>query len=412
MRVLAAVDKFKGSLAAPEVARHLAAGLLAASPDVQVLELPVADGGEGTLDAAFGAGFRRVDAMVTGPTGESVRSAFALRDTTAVVEMAAASGLAMLPGGKLQALTATSRGTGELIKAALDAGADSIVLGVGGSACTDGGAGLLQALGLSVTDAGGQELGPGGAALNDAVAVDLDRLDHRLASTRIVLASDVNNPLTGPRGAAAVYGPQKGATAADVDVLDGGLSRWVTVLAEQLGPRVREVAGSPGAGAAGGLGFAAVAVLGGEFRPGIEVILELVGFESQLAAADLVITGEGSLDAQSLHGKAPVGVAAAAGRAGVPVIAVAGVVSISATELAEVGISRAYALTEVEPDVSRCISEAGTVLTELAGRIAADWLRTDSGAGDPNPGEPRTSEQARGKQASGKGAATDEGTRL
>lgn len=403
MRVLAAVDKFKGSLTAPEVAANLAAGLLAASTGVQVTELPVADGGEGTLDAAFGAGFRRVDAQVTGPTGEPVQSSFALLDTTAVVEMASASGLAMLPEGKPQALTATSRGTGELIKAALDAGASTIVLGVGGSACTDGGAGLLQALGLSVTNADGQELGPGGAALNDALSVNLNRLDHRLAATTIVLASDVNNPLTGPRGAAAVYGPQKGATAEDVGVLDAGLSQWVAVLADQLGPQIRVLADSPGAGAAGGLGFAAVAVLGGEFRPGIEVILDLVGFDALLKSADLVITGEGSLDAQSLHGKAPVGVAAAAGRGGVPVIAVAGVISISAAELAEAGIQRGYALIDVEPDVTRCMREAGTVLTELARKIAADWLPTEVVAGDQSTGEPNTGDRKMGDRKMGEG---------
>jgi glycerate kinase len=384
MRVLAAVDKFKGSLTASEVAAHLGLGLRAAQPGVEVVELPIADGGEGTLEAAEAAGYRRRTLTVAGPTGEPLQASLALSGRTAVVEMAAASGLALLPHGQRHPLTATSRGTGELVRAALDEGCETIVLGVGGSACTDGGAGLLQALGLSITDRAGLEVGPGGAALRLADRVDATGLDPRLAGTTVVLASDVDNPLTGVHGAPAVYGPQKGATPEDVAVLEAGLTRWVAVLADALGPQVRDAARSPGAGAAGGLGFAAVAALNGTFRPGIDVVLELTGFHRHLVGADLVITGEGSLDAQSLHGKAPVGVASAAAGAAVPVVAVAGVVQISDEALAGVGIRRAYALTDLEPDLDRCIREAGPLLEELAQRVARDWL-TPSGRGDRPP---------------------------
>jgi len=384
MRVLAAVDKFKGSLTASEVAAHLGLGLRAAQPGVEVIELPIADGGEGTLEAAEAAGYRRRTLTVVGPTGEPLQASLAVSGRTAVVEMAAASGLALLPHGQRHPLTATSRGTGELVRAALDEGCETIVLGVGGSACTDGGAGLLQALGLSITDSAGLEVGPGGAALRLADRVDATGLDPRLAGTTVVLASDVDNPLTGVQGAPAVYGPQKGATPEDVAVLEAGLTQWVAVLADALGPQVRDAARSPGAGAAGGLGFAAVAALNGTFRPGIDVVLELTGFHRHLVGADLVITGEGSLDAQSLHGKAPVGVASAAAGAAVPVVAVAGVVQISDEALAGAGIRRAYALTDLEPDLDRCIREAGPLLEELAQRVARDWL-TPSRRGDHPP---------------------------
>ncbi|MEU5420930.1 glycerate kinase, partial [Streptomyces sp. NPDC020667] len=241
-RVLIAADKFKGSLTAVEVAAHVAAGLRRAAPGVRTEALPVADGGDGTVDAAVAAGFERRTERVTGPLGEPVTAAYALRGDTAVVEMAEASGLRHLPRGRYAPLTAGTYGTGELLRAALDAGAATVVLGVGGSASTDGGAGMLSALGARFTDAHGTPLAPGGGPLARLAAADLSGLDPRLARTRFVLASDVDNPLTGPKGAAAVYGPQKGASPDDVAALDAALARYARVLAEAVGPRAAEYA--------------------------------------------------------------------------------------------------------------------------------------------------------------------------
>lgn len=367
MRVLVAPDKFKGTLSARDVAAHLADGLLAARPALQVECVPVADGGEGTLDAAGAAGFRSAAVTVTGPAGDPVSSAIAIRGRVAVVELAAASGLTLLPAGRPAPLTATSYGTGELVRAALDEGCRQIILGVGGSACTDGGAGMLQALGARLLDRRGRELEPGGAALAGLHQVDLTGLDARLAQARCVLASDVDNPLLGAGGAAAVYAPQKGASSADVAILEAALTRW----ADAIGPAA---AGMPGAGAAGGVGYAALAVLGATRRPGIEVILELAGFPERLRSADLVITGEGAIDRQTLHGKVPAGVAAAAREAGVPVIAVCGRCDLDQETLAAAGIRRAFALTEVEPAIDRCLSQPGPLLTRLAAIIAAEFL--------------------------------------
>jgi glycerate kinase len=374
LRVLVAPDKFKGSLTAPEVAARVAAGLRATVAGVDVREMPVADGGEGTLDAAVAAGFRRVAAHVAGPTGQPLESDLAVRDGTAVVEMAAASGLAVLPGGRQAPLEATSLGTGQLVRTALDFGCTTVVLGVGGSASTDGGAGLLTGLGARLLDADGAPLPQGGGALVRVHRVDLTGLDPRLRRVRFVLASDVDNPLLGPDGAAAVYGPQKGASAHDVAVLEAGLTRWRDALGAALGRDAVAAAVQPGAGAAGGIGYACLTALGAERRRGIDVVLELTAFAHLLPTADLVVTGEGSLDAQTLQGKAPAGVAAAARAAGVPVVAVAGRCLLGPEELRAAGIEAVYALTEVEPDVQRCISEAGPLLQRLAPRIAADRL--------------------------------------
>jgi glycerate 2-kinase len=383
VRVVVAPDKFKGSLPASEVAARVAAGLRGVVPDLDVREIPVADGGEGTLDAAEAAGFRRVPVRVAGPTGEPVDSAVAVRGGTAVVEMAAASGLALLPGGRPAALAATSLGTGQLVRAALNLGCREIVLGIGGSASTDGGAGLLVGLGARLLDADGAELAGGGGALDGLRRVDLAGLDGRLSGVRLVLASDVDNPLLGPRGAAAVYGPQKGATPADVVVLEAGLARWVTALGAVVGPRAVAGADEPGAGAAGGVGYACLAALGAERRPGIDVVLGLTAFAEVLPGASLVVTGEGALDVQTLHGKAPAGVAAAARGAGVPVVAVAGRCLLGAAELHAAGIDAAYALTDLESDVRRCIEQAGPLLEQLASRIAADRLGGVPGAAAP-----------------------------
>ncbi|MDN0198358.1 glycerate kinase [Streptomyces sp. S.PNR 29] len=372
-RVLVAADKFKGSLTAVEVAERVAAGLRRVVPGLEVEALPVADGGDGTVAAAVAAGFERREARVAGPLGHEVTAAFALREGIAVVEMAEASGLQRLPAGVFAPLTASTYGSGELLRAALDAGARTIVFGVGGSATTDGGAGMLSALGARFLDANGEPVTPGGGGLADVASADLSGLDARLASVELVLASDVDNPLTGPKGAPAVYGPQKGASPDDVETLDAGLAHFAKVLEETVGPRAAEYAASPGAGAAGGIGYGAL-LLGARFRPGIEVMLDVLGFAPALERASLVITGEGSLDEQTLHGKAPAGVAAAARAADKQVVAVCGRLALPPEALNRAGIQRAYPLTDVEPDVTKCIADAGPILEQIAERIAADFL--------------------------------------
>ncbi|WP_022893052.1 allantoinase AllB [Agromyces subbeticus] len=382
MKVVVAPDKFKGSLTAPEVARGVASGLAAFDPSIEVVSVPVADGGEGTLDAAVAAGYELRTVTVTGPTGDPVEAAFAMRGDRAVVELARASGLDLLPGGRFEPLTATSRGTGQLVLAALDAGCRELVLGIGGSASTDGGTGLLRALGARLTDAAGDELPDGGAALARLAAVDLTTLDPRLAETAIVLASDVDNPLLGPDGAAAVFAPQKGASAEDVRTLDEALARFVDVLGSgrASGPESEPVPGgeardaslAPGAGAAGGVGFAAIAVLGAHRRPGIDVVLELTGLAAALDGADAVITGEGSLDEQSLMGKTPIGVARLARAAGVPVYAVCGRTTLDADRLHSAGFAGVRALSDLESDPARSMAHAGELLERLAEELAAD----------------------------------------
>jgi glycerate 2-kinase len=372
--VLIAPDKFKGSATAAEVADRVATGLRRAAPGTPLTILPVADGGDGTVDAAVAAGFERRAVAVAGPLGDPVAAEFALRGGTAVVEMAQASGLVRLPEGRLAPLTAGTRGTGELVRAALDAGAGTIVLGVGGSATTDGGAGMLVALGARFRDADGHELPDGGGGLYDLAAADLTGLDPRLAATQVILASDVDNPLLGPRGAAAVYGPQKGATPEDVVRLEAGLARLADALGRALGPETSRAADAPGAGAAGGVGYGALAALGARRESGIEVLLKVLGFDKALIGARLVITGEGALDEQTLHGKAPAGVANAAREHAIPVVAVCGRLLLSRERLTKAGFASAYALTDIEPDTARCITEPGPLLERLGELIARDHL--------------------------------------
>lgn len=372
-RVLVAADKFKGSLTAVQVAERVTAGLRRAVPDVEVTALPVADGGDGTVAAAVAAGFARREVRVAGPLGQEVTAAFAVRGDTAVVEMAEASGLQRLPAGVLAPLTASTYGAGELLRAALDEGVRTIVFGVGGSATTDGGAGMLSALGARFLDADGEPVAPGGGGLADLARADLSALDPRLSTVELVLASDVDNPLTGPKGATAVYGPQKGASPDDVRTLDAALAHYAKVLETEVGPRAAEYAAAPGAGAAGGIGYGAL-LAGARFRAGIEVMLDVLGFAAALEPAELVITGEGSLDEQTLHGKAPAGVAAAARAAGKDVVAVCGRLRLRPEALGRAGIRRAYPLTDEEPDVAACMADAGPILERVAERIGRDFL--------------------------------------
>jgi glycerate kinase len=374
-RVLLAPDKFKGTLTAAEVAAHLEAGLRSVLPDLEVAVVPVADGGDGTLAAAEAAGFERVQVRAAGPTGMPCWAAYGRRGDEAVVELAEVSGLARLAEGELAPLTATSRGTGDLVAAALDAGCRRVVVGIGGSASTDGGAGLLQGLGARISGRRGRALHAGGGPLVEAVALDLTELHPRLADVELVVACDVDNPLTGPHGAASVYGPQKGAGPEDVQALDLALSAWADVVAEATGRDLRD---QPGAGAAGGVGFALLAVLGARMQPGADLVAELTGLADAVCSADLVVTGEGSLDEQTLHGKAPAAVAALARDKGVPVVAVAGRVALDDQALRTAGVGAAYALLAEAGDEREAFERPGPLLERIGARIAREHL------GDPS----------------------------
>ncbi|RBY79483.1 glycerate kinase [Blastococcus sp. TF02-09] len=357
--MVVAPDSFKGTLPADAAAQAIADGLARALPDAEAVLRPLADGGEGTVAAALRAGYRRRTARVTGPDGRPVEAVRAVLGTTTVVELATAAGLGLLD--RPAPLTATTRGVGELVRHALDDGARRVVLGIGGSATTDGGAGMLQALGLRLLDADGRHISPGGGGLQQLDRVDATGLDPRLAQVEFVVASDVDNPLTGPAGAAHVFAPQKGASADDVALLDAALARWAAVLTRDLAV---DVATTPGAGGAGGTAAGALAV-GARIVSGAGLVCDLIGLDDALAGAALVITGEGSMDEQTLRGKAPVEVARRAARAGVPCLGVAGRVALGPDALAAAGFVTAHALTEVEPDVGRCLAEPATVLTRL-----------------------------------------------
>ncbi|WP_460548608.1 glycerate kinase [Geodermatophilus aquaeductus] len=363
MRIVVATDSFKGTLTAAEASDAVARGLLRARPDAEVLTRPVADGGEGTVAAAVRAGARPVTRTVSGPDGRPVRAVFAVDGSTAVVELAAAAGLGLLAGPA--PTTATTRGVGELLLAALDAGARRIVLGLGGSASTDAGAGLLQALGVRLLDAAGRDVPPGGAGLAVLDRIDARARDPRLRDVTVEVATDVDNPLTGPDGAAAVYGPQKGATPEQVAALDAALQRFAAVVRRDLGT---ELEGRPAMGAAGGTAAGVAAVLPCSVASGAELVADLVGLDAALAGTDLAVTGEGSLDAQSLRGKAPAVVAARARAAGVPCVGLAGRVGLDPDALAAAGFTAAHAMTEVA-GLARCLAEPAAVLEELAARV-------------------------------------------
>ena len=372
MSIVIACGAFKGSLTAAEACRHAAVGARRARPDADTVECPVADGGGGTLEVMIAGGARRVPVTVSGPTGRPVETAFAALDPdSAFIEMADACGLLRLPGGVLSPLESSSRGVGEVVLAALRSGRGNINLGIGGSASTDGGTGMLSALGVRFLDSSGRELPDGGGHLVDLDRVDLSGLDPAVRTARFRIACDVDNPLLGPLGAARVYGPQKGASDEQIRLLEKGLHRLVDVLREQglaVDPDV------PGAGAAGGVGFAAREVLAAELAPGFEVLTSLTPLEELVSAADLIITGEGRLDDQTMHGKAPMGVAALGRRHGVPVIAVCGKLDLSSDRVAQAGFADAAALTDREPALARSMSLAGELLEDTVAEVVTRIL--------------------------------------
>lgn len=376
LRVLFAPDSFKGSLSSVEVARALAEGWRRARPRDEVLLAPLADGGDGTVDAVAASappGMKRRRIEVDDPIGRMIAAEYlTLGDgTVAVVELAAASGLARLGPGELDPGRASTDGTGTLLLDAIADGAQRIVLGLGGSATTDGGSGILRRLGARILDADDHDVVPGGAALARVARLDLSGLAPALADVHLVVASDVHNPLLGPRGTAAVYGPQKGASPAQIMELDAALTHWADVLEATAGRPIRDV---PGTGAAGGSLAALLAIedrlAGIEVRSGVEVVMELTGFEERLQRSDLVVTGEGQLDAQTAYGKTMAGVARRARDAGLPVVAVVGSIGDGGQEVAA-HLFDAVELTVVPPATTEEVIAAGArPLPEAAERLA------------------------------------------
>lgn len=369
MRVVVAPDSYKGSLSAVAVAKAMEEGILSVFPAAEVKKVPIADGGEGTVEAlVLATGGRVVTESVTGPLGDKVTACWGLLGDgeTAVIEMAAASGLTLVPKDKRNPRITTTYGTGELVKAALDKGIRKLVIGIGGSATNDGGTGLARALGVRFLDAAGRDLPEGGAALAALARIDVAGIDPRLKDTQIMVACDVDNPLCGPRGASAVYGPQKGASPEIVAELDAALAQFAKVAHEATG---KDVALCPGAGAAGGLGVGLMFFTAAELRPGVEIVLEATGFAALVKEADLVITGEGNTDFQTAHGKAPVGVAKVAKQFGVPTVCLSGGLGKGADDVLAQGIDGLMSIVPHPMALEECMTSAAGLISAAAARL-------------------------------------------
>ncbi|WP_034992511.1 glycerate kinase [Beijerinckia mobilis] len=371
MKIVIAPDSFKESLSALQVAKALEGGFREIYPDADYVTLPMADGGEGTVEALVAATGGQIHKVkVRGPLGPNVDAFYGMSGDgrTAVIEMAAAAGLALIAPSERDPTRTTTYGVGELICAALDRGARHLIVGLGGSATNDGGAGLIQALGVRLLDENGKDLSFGGGALAELARIDATALDSRLASCRIEVACDVDNPLIGPRGASAIFGPQKGATPDLVKNLDANLSHYACCIKRDLGVAIADI---PGAGAAGGLGAAFIAFLGAELRPGIDIIMKAVGFEAIVADADLVITGEGRIDSQTIHGKTPIGIARVAKRYGKPVIAIAGSLGADVDIVHGYGIDAVFSILYRICSLEEALAETATNLHRAARNIAS-----------------------------------------
>lgn len=369
MRIVVAPDSFKGSLSSIEVANAMEEGILSVFPDAQVIKVPIADGGEGTTESLVKAtGGRFVKNKVIGPLGNLVEACWGVLgdEQTAVIEMAAASGLTLIATGERNPLITTTYGTGQLIKAALDHGIRTLIIGIGGSATNDGGAGMARALGIKFLDSSGNELPDGGAALRDLEKINDTELDPRLAETTILVACDVDNPLCGVRGASAVYGPQKGATPAMVEELDQALKHYSLIAKASTG---KDVAEYPGAGAAGGLGAGLMLFTSAQLKPGVEIVLEATNFEEKVKHADLVITGEGRTDFQTAHGKAPVGVASLAQNYKVPTICLSGGLGTGYEDVLQKGIKGLMSIVSQPMTLEECMDSAGELVKAAASRL-------------------------------------------
>ena len=366
MKVVVAPNAFKGTLTAPQAAAAIALGVREVFPEADIVEIPVADGGDGTMEALVAANrgeYRR--ARVEGPLGDPVEARFGLIDSgsTAVVELATASGLILIPPERRDPRRASTYGFGQLLQAALDAGPSRVIAGIGGSATNDGGAGMAQALGYRLLDAAGRELERGGGALARLERIDTYSVDRRWRGVRVKVACDVTNPLTGPEGASAVYGPQKGADPEAVRELDGALARLAAVVERDLGKRVADI---PGAGAAGGTGAGLVAFLDAALVPGAPLVVEAAGFDVHLKGADLVITGEGRVDEQTAYGKAPGEVAKRAHAAGVPVLLLAGSKGEGWEGMKALGVDSVVTLNQEGEDPGQALNAPDRMLTRAA----------------------------------------------
>lgn len=374
LKIVVAPDSFKGSLSAREVCEAIRLGIARVVRDAEIVAVPMADGGEGTVQSLTDAtGGCLATRRVHGPLGDKVDATFGILGDgeTAVIEMAAASGLPLVHPSRRNPLLATTYGTGELVRAALDEGARKFIIGIGGSATVDGGAGMAQALGVRFLGADGEPLerGLGGGGLGDVERIDISGLDPRLAGTETVVACDVDNLLCGPQGAAHVYGPQKGATPEQVEALDRNLAHFADVIERDLGKNIRDL---PGAGAAGGLGAGLVAFLDAVLRPGIDIVIEVTRLREHLKSADLVITGEGQIDAQTLRGKTPIGVAKAAKEFGLPVIAIGGSIADDAAAIdgSEIDVLVGIADRPLSLEEAMAPSTAKMLVARTAQRVA------------------------------------------
>ena len=346
MKIVIAPDSFKGSLTAVEVSDAIEQGIREIFPESEIVKIPMADGGDGTAHCLVNAtGGKILIEKVTGPLGDEVLASYGILGDkkTAVIEMAEASGLTLVPENRRNPLVTTTYGTGQLIKFALDQGCRKMIIGIGGSATNDGGTGMVQALGAKLLDKDGEEIGFGGGELKKVFRIDTKYLDNRLSETKVLVASDVSNPLCGPQGASRIYGPQKGATPEVIEELDESLAYFAGIIKRDLNKDVKDI---PGAGAAGGLGASLMAFLNAELRPGIEIIIEIVKLEQAIKGADLVITGEGKIDSQTIYGKAPIGVAKIAKKYHIPVIAVAAIIGNDADIVYQYGINTLLKISE------------------------------------------------------------------
>jgi glycerate 2-kinase len=374
MRIVIAPDSFKESLSAEEACAAMAEGVRRALPEAVIESVPMADGGEGTVDALVAAtGGRVVRADATGPLGESVIAAYGVLGDgeTAVIEMAAASGLALVPVKRRDARVTTTRGTGELMVHEMDAGLTRLIIGLGGSATNDGGAGMAQALGYGLRDDDGNELVPGGTALAQLATIDTTNRHSRLDACDVRVACDVTNPLCGPNGASHVYGPQKGADTGAARELDAALAHFAAIVEKQLGVSVKDV---PGAGAAGGLGAGLIAFAGGTLQPGFEIVAEATNLRERMAGADLVLTGEGRLDGQSVQGKTPVGVARMAKSMGIPAIALAGSLGDGYEAVLDEGITAALAIAPADMPLDEALATGAKLLANATNRAVEAYL--------------------------------------
>lgn len=371
MKIVIAPDSFKESLTALEAAQAIENGMRKVLSEANFVKIPMADGGEGTVQSLVDATEGRIiTKTVTGPLGEPVEAFFGISGDkkTAVIEMAAASGLHLVPIEKRNPLITTTRGTGELIIAALEYGIEHIIIGIGGSATNDGGAGMAKALGIKMLDAVGKEIAEGGGALAEIAAINTAAIDPRLASVRIEVACDVDNPLTGPRGASAIFGPQKGATPEIVQQLDANLSHYADMIRKEIGTDIEQIAG---AGAAGGLGGGLMAFLSAELKSGVDIVLEATKLEDQLKDADFVITGEGKIDGQTVFGKTPIGVAKTAKKHSIPVIAIAGSLGSDSHKVHEHGIDAVFSIVPGIVPLSDAFKNASVNVERLAVNLAS-----------------------------------------